>query len=430
MKLFQKLLVIFVSLLFFVPIFAQSINLSEFLEVGESDAVIYYPVGWTLNENSLTYYQLVEVEFDLSSGQQPRGVMIDVVVRAKSDTNSGDGSLLGAFETQAQPPRDQTFDPYEIDGMAFPMMRGDAMMPGNVNFSAIVVDVSEEFWLYISIMNSNKSVVDEILSGITSSSTGEVIETELSEVEQAVDTSELYAVVITVIGDSKIDVIKAVRSITGLGLKKAQELVESTPDAVVLRGVDVEIAESAQTELELAGATVMIVDAADIIATCEVGAEAGSMSLVLMDIGDARIDVILAVRSISGEGLKEAEELVESAPDAIILKNSVLEILETAQTQLQDLGATVEIRDTVSDCDQVVTDGSGRYEVAITEVGTAKIDVIKAVRSLTGLGLVEAKDLVESTDAIVLSGVDLAAAEYAQTALETTGATITLTELP
>lgn len=279
-------------------------------------------------------------------------------------------------------------------------------------------------------MNSDKSAVDEILSGIMSSSTGEVIETKSSEVEHAADTPELYDVVITVIGDSKIDVIKAVRSITGLGLKKAQELVESTPDAVVLRGVDIVIAESSQTELETAGATVMLIDAAETIVICDVSAEAGSMSLVLIEIGDARIDVILAVRSISGEGLKEAEELVESAPDAIILKHSVREVLETAQTQLQDLGATVEIRDTVSDCDQVVTDGSGRYDVAITEVGTAKIDVIKAVRSLTGLGLVEAKDLVESTDAIVLSGVDLAAAESAQTDLEIAGATVSLTELP
>lgn len=142
MKFFQKLLVIFVSLLFFVPIFAQSVNLSESFAAGDSDAVIYYPVGWTLNENSLTYYQLVEVEFDLSCGQQPRGVMMSIFVHPKSEIHLSDYSLMSVFDALASPPSGATFEPYEVENTALPMMRGDAMMPRNVNSRQLL-------WMYL-----------------------------------------------------------------------------------------------------------------------------------------------------------------------------------------------------------------------------------------------------------------------------------------
>ncbi len=64
-----------------------------------------------------------------------------------------------------------------------------------------------------------------------------------------------YNVVLTSAGASKINVIKAVREITGLGLKEAKELVESAP-APVKEGLDKEEAEKLKTQLEEAGATV------------------------------------------------------------------------------------------------------------------------------------------------------------------------------
>ena len=57
------------------------------------------------------------------------------------------------------------------------------------------------------------------------------------------------------IGDKKIQVIKAVRAMTNLGLKEAKELVEGAPKAVK-EGVAKEEAEEAQKQLEEAGATV------------------------------------------------------------------------------------------------------------------------------------------------------------------------------
>ncbi len=66
------------------------------------------------------------------------------------------------------------------------------------------------------------------------------------------------------------------------------------------------------------------------------------------------------------------------------------------------------------------------YDVMLTEVGQKKVQVIKEVRSLTSLGLKEAKVLVDGAPAPVLEGVDKEAAEKAKEALEVAGATVEL----
>ena len=64
-----------------------------------------------------------------------------------------------------------------------------------------------------------------------------------------------FDVVLEAAGDKKIQVIKAVRTITGLGLKEAKELVDSAPKAIK-EGVDAEEAESLKAQIEEAGGTV------------------------------------------------------------------------------------------------------------------------------------------------------------------------------
>ena len=72
----------------------------------------------------------------------------------------------------------------------------------------------------------------------------------------AVEQTE-FDVVLDSFGDNKIDVIKVVRSATGLGLKEAKDLVEGVPSKVK-EGVSKEDAEKLKTELEDAGATVTV----------------------------------------------------------------------------------------------------------------------------------------------------------------------------
>jgi large subunit ribosomal protein L7/L12 len=64
-----------------------------------------------------------------------------------------------------------------------------------------------------------------------------------------------FTVMLTAIGDQKIQVIKEVRALTSLGLKEAKDLVDGAPKAV-LENVDKAAAEKAKAQLEAAGATV------------------------------------------------------------------------------------------------------------------------------------------------------------------------------
>ncbi len=64
------------------------------------------------------------------------------------------------------------------------------------------------------------------------------------------------------------------------------------------------------------------------------------------------------------------------------------------------------------------------FDVILAAVGGNKIQVIKVVRELTGLGLKEAKDLVEGAPKPVKEGVNKADAEAAKTKLQATGATV------
>ena len=71
----------------------------------------------------------------------------------------------------------------------------------------------------------------------------------------AAEEKDEFDVMLSSIGDKKIQVIKEVRGLTKLGLKEAKELVESAPVAV-LEGVDEEAANKAKEALEGAGAQV------------------------------------------------------------------------------------------------------------------------------------------------------------------------------
>ncbi len=73
----------------------------------------------------------------------------------------------------------------------------------------------------------------------------------------AVEEKTEFDVVLTGIGDNKVGVIKAVRAISGLGLKEAKALVESAP-APIKEGVNKDEAEDAKKQLEEAGGAVEV----------------------------------------------------------------------------------------------------------------------------------------------------------------------------
>ena len=74
---------------------------------------------------------------------------------------------------------------------------------------------------------------------------------------EAAEEKTEFDVVMTSFGEKKINVIKEVRAITGLGLKEAKDLVEAAPKAVK-EGVSKDEAEDVKAKLEAAGASVEI----------------------------------------------------------------------------------------------------------------------------------------------------------------------------
>ena len=66
------------------------------------------------------------------------------------------------------------------------------------------------------------------------------------------------------------------------------------------------------------------------------------------------------------------------------------------------------------------------FDVELTEVGPNKVKVIKVVREATGLGLKEAKDVVDGAPKVLKAGASKEEAEQIKTALEAEGAKVTL----
>lgn len=74
----------------------------------------------------------------------------------------------------------------------------------------------------------------------------------------------------------------------------------------------------------------------------------------------------------------------------------------------------------------VAVEEKDEFDVVMTSFGEKKVAVIKAVRGITGLGLKEAKDMVEATPAAIKEGASKAEAEEVKKQLEEAGATVEL----
>ena len=109
-------------------------------------------------------------------------------------------------------------------------------------------------------------------------------------------------------------------------------------------------------------------------------------------------------------------------------------VAELKVIELVDLIKAFEERFNVSAAAVAVDDGPAaaaveeqtEFNVELTSFGANKVAVIKAVREATGLGLKEAKDLVEGAPAVLKEGVSKEEGEELKKKLEEAGATVTL----
>ena len=93
--------------------------------------------------------------------------------------------------------------------------------------------------------------------GVTAAAPAVAIAGPAAGGEAAAEEKTEFDVILTAIGDKKIQVIKEVRTITGLGLKDAKDLVEAAPKAIK-EGVKKEEAEEIQKKIEEVGGTVEV----------------------------------------------------------------------------------------------------------------------------------------------------------------------------
>ena len=89
--------------------------------------------------------------------------------------------------------------------------------------------------------------------GVSAAASAVAAAAPAASAESAKEQTE-FSVMLTAVGESKVGVIKAVRAITGLGLKEAKDLVDGAPK-IVKEGVSKEDAEAIQKQLTEAGAT-------------------------------------------------------------------------------------------------------------------------------------------------------------------------------
>ena len=113
-------------------------------------------------------------------------------------------------------------------------------------------------------------------------------------------------------------------------------------------------------------------------------------------------------------------------------KMSVLELVELKNKIEEEWGVTaaapvaVAAPGAVAGGDGAAAEEKTAFDVVLTEAGGQKIQVIKVVRAVTGLGLKEAKDLVDSAPKPVKEGATQEEADQIKAQLEEAGATVEL----
>lgn len=108
-----------------------------------------------------------------------------------------------------------------------------------------------------------------------------------------------------------------------------------------------------------------------------------------------------------------------------VAEMSVMQVVELIEAMEEKFGVSAAAAVAVAG-EAVVAEEQTEFDVMLTEVGANKVSVIKAVRSATGLGLKEAKALVESAPCAVKEALSKGEAEALKKELEEAGAKVDL----
>ena len=107
-----------------------------------------------------------------------------------------------------------------------------------------------------------------------------------------------------------------------------------------------------------------------------------------------------------------------------VAEMTVMQVVELIEAMEEKFGVTAAAAVVAGGAAAAAVEEQTEFDVVLTVVGPNKVQVIKAVRGATGLGLKEAKALVDGAPAPLKEGVDKAEAEALKAQLEEVGATI------
>ena len=119
------------------------------------------------------------------------------------------------------------------------------------------------------------------------------------------------------------------------------KLVDDLSDLTVLEAA--ELSKMLEEKWGVSAAAPVAVAAAGGGQVAAAAEEKDEFDVILASIGDKKINVIKEVRAITGLGLKEAKDLVESAPKAV-KEGASKDEAEEMKKKLEDVGATVELK--------------------------------------------------------------------------------------
>jgi len=117
------------------------------------------------------------------------------------------------------------------------------------------------------------------------------------------------------------------------------------------------------------------------------------------------------------------EQIIEAIKGMSILE--IKELVEACEAEF-GVSASAPVVAVAAGAGAAAVEEQSEFDVLLANAGAKKIGVIKVVREITGLGLKEAKALVDEAPSVVKEGVDKAEAEAVKAKLEEAGASVEL----
>jgi large subunit ribosomal protein L7/L12 len=124
--------------------------------------------------------------------------------------------------------------------------------------------------------------------------------------------------------------------------------------------------------------------------------------------------------------MADLKKLAESLTGLTVLEVNELKNILKDEYGIEPAAAAVAVAGPAAGGDAAADDAKSEYDVVLKDAGAQKVAVIKAVKDITGLGLGEAKALVDGAPKTILEAVKAEEAEAHKKALEDAGATVEL----